>query len=151
MNLINGSPAAHRITPLNLTSPLDLQLSTHILVEEPPAPYAERLDWVVDISGHHMTCISLTCAADDTRCRSCRIGVFACAAPTCISRETCGGSCSGASPAALCCNTPCFHAPSLLSPSLSSTHSTRPVSRHTHTHEHNKKSTSTVRVKQEYK
>ena len=32
------------------------------------------------------------------------------------------------------------HAPSLLSPSLSSTHSTRPVSRHTHTRTHSKKS-----------
>ena len=82
-------------------------------------------------------CISLTCSAVITgglTGRSCRPRVFACAAATCISRQTCGGSCSAASPAALCCNTPCSHAPSLLSPLLSSTHSTKPVSRHTHTH-----------------
>jgi hypothetical protein len=50
-----SSPAAHRITPHNLTRPLDFPLSTYILVEQPPPQYAQRLDWV---SGHHMTCIS---------------------------------------------------------------------------------------------
>ena len=53
-----SSPAAHRITPHNLTSPLDLPLSTYILVEQPPPQYAHRLDWVVDISGHPTACIS---------------------------------------------------------------------------------------------
>ncbi len=128
-----SSPAAHRITPHNLTSPLDLPLSTYFLVEQPPPQYAQRLDWVVDISCHHMRHASLTCAAGDTRWRSYR-RIRACSAPTCISRQTWAGSCSAAPPAALCCNTPCSHAPSLLSPSLCSTHSARPVSRQTHTH-----------------
>ncbi len=91
------------------------------------------------VSGHHMPRLrhpTLTCTAVDTNGRNARPGVRACAAPTCISRQTWGGSCSAASPAALCCNTPCSHAPSLLSPSLSSTHSTRPVRRHTRTHAH---------------
>jgi hypothetical protein len=47
-----SSPAAHRITPLTLTSPLYLPLSEYILVEKPPPTYTQRLDWV---SGHHMT------------------------------------------------------------------------------------------------
>ncbi len=47
-----SSPAAHRITPHNLTRPLDLPLSTHILVEQPLPRYTQRLHWV---SGHHMT------------------------------------------------------------------------------------------------
>jgi hypothetical protein len=50
-----SSPAAHRITPHNLTRPLDLPLSTYILVEQPPPQYAQRLDWE---SGHHTACIS---------------------------------------------------------------------------------------------
>ncbi len=82
-----SSPAAHRITPHNLTSLLDLPLSTYILVEQPPPQYAQRLDWVVEISGHHMRHASLTCAAGDTSGRSCR-RIRACATPTCISRQT---------------------------------------------------------------
>jgi hypothetical protein len=30
----------------------------HASLEHAPRPYAERLGWVVDISGHHITCIS---------------------------------------------------------------------------------------------
>ena len=84
-------PAAHPITPHNLTSPLYFPLSTYILVEHPPPEYAQRLDWV---RRHHMTReqhVSLTCNAVDTSGRSgrsCRIGVRACAAPTCISTQT---------------------------------------------------------------
>ena len=50
-----SSPAAHRITPHNLTSPPYLPISTYILVEHPPKQYPQTLDCV---SGHHMTCIS---------------------------------------------------------------------------------------------
>ncbi len=114
----------------------------------------QEQEYIYDrVSGHHMPRLrhpTLTCTAGDTNGHSCRIGVRACAAPTCISRQTWGGSCSAASPAALCCNTPCSHPPSLLSPSLSSTHSTRPGSRHTHTHIYSKKRMSKVGVKQEY-
>ncbi len=47
-----SSPAARRITPHNLTSPLYLRLSTYILVEYPPRSCAQRL---VRVSRHHMT------------------------------------------------------------------------------------------------
>ncbi len=47
-----SSPAAHRITPHNLTSPLYLPLSTYILVDHAPPPYAQRLGRV---RGHHVT------------------------------------------------------------------------------------------------
>ncbi len=46
------------------------------------------------VSGHHMRRLrhpTLTCTAGDTSGRigrSCRVGVSACAAPTCISRQT---------------------------------------------------------------
>jgi hypothetical protein len=62
-----SSPAAHRITPHNLTSPPYLPISTYILVEQSPPQNAQRLDWLVDISGHHLWHASLTCAAGDTR------------------------------------------------------------------------------------
>ncbi len=39
-------------TPTQYMDIIDLPLSTYILVEQPPPPYAQRLDWV---SGHHMT------------------------------------------------------------------------------------------------
>jgi hypothetical protein len=144
-----SSAAGHRIPPHNRTSPLYFPLSTYILVDYPPPKYAQRLDWG---RGHDMPRLrhpTLTCSTVDTNRPSCYIRVRACAAPTCISRQTWGGACSGAAPAALCCETPCSHAPSLLCPSLCCTHSSRPVSPHTHTH--SKKSTSKVRVKQEYK
>ncbi len=62
-----SSPAAHRITPHNLTSPPYFPLSQYILVEHAPPQNAQRLDWLVDISGHDLRHASLTCAAGDTR------------------------------------------------------------------------------------
>ena len=50
-----SSPAAHPITPHNLTSPLYFPLSTYSLVEHPAKQYTKRLDRV---RGHHMTRIS---------------------------------------------------------------------------------------------
>jgi hypothetical protein len=86
-------PAAHRITPHNLTSPLYFPLSTNIIFssENPPRQYTQRLDRAI---GHDMPRLrhpTLTCTARDTNGRigrSCRPRVRACAAPTCISRQT---------------------------------------------------------------
>ena len=99
-----SSPAGHHITQHNLTSPLYLPLSTYILVEHPPPHYAQRRDWV---RGHHMPRdkhASLTCRAEVTICRSIvrHDGVFACATPTHISRQTRTGSCSGTSSLVAC-------------------------------------------------
>ena len=120
-----NSPAGHRITPHNLTSPLYFPLSTYILVEQPPPHYAQRLDWV---RGHHMPRdqhASLTCRAEGTICLSLGLydGVFACAAPTCISRQTRAAWSSGVSLSALCCKAACLYAPS---PSHHTTQSNKP-------------------------
>ncbi len=145
--------AHHRITPQSNKPPI---LAAVYMYSRRAASSAIRTETRLGKRASYdarAACFSLTCTASNTSVRtgrSCLLRVFACAAPTCISRQTWGGSCSGASPAALCCNTPCSHAPSLLSPSLSSTRSTRPVIRLKHTHTHTKKSASTLWVQQEY-
>jgi hypothetical protein len=84
--------AAHssRTVRKNLTSPLYLPLSTYILVEHPPPKYSHILGWV---RGHDIPRdqhAPLTCRAVGTICLSLGgyDGEFACAAPTCISRQT---------------------------------------------------------------
>jgi hypothetical protein len=70
-----SSPAGHRITPHNFTSPLNLPLSTYILVEHPPkiaetrlgkTKIAKRLDWVRGYDMPRDQHASLTCRAEGT-------------------------------------------------------------------------------------
>jgi hypothetical protein len=85
-----SSPAAHHITPHNLTSPLYFPLSTYILfsTRTSSAIRTETRSGQRASYDARAVCISLTCAAVDTRCRSSCRRVRACAAPTWVSRQT---------------------------------------------------------------